>query len=636
MNNERTKSMELIYIWVDKFRNYEKEEIYFSNQFEVNYNQKDQTLKVLRSQSYVSLQKKGTPLISINGIVGKNGVGKTNLLDLIGSRYADRGLVREEEKYFFLYYIEEKDIFIIEGNHIDLLETLIERERISKEYFCGKKWCAVEVKLEEGGRLRYIGNNFDNKKDKYILSLRDKWNSNHFDQRSRAEDDEPRIMIQRRQSEDRAQSYIPVVEMLVEQLARPRRELFQDESYELRITYNDFAVELYEIIYGLVPLDNYFYENLLGEEISYNKVLKAIVLNYLRRAIRLNRIEEKEEKDFYVDMLKEAQNINQWQLYYWRLISYINEEILKLDDEITEKYNQIQYEELLKALGCTNVFRYNDGEKESYNQDSYLSLEIQKDLELEQYEKAIKATIDSGRLSEQAQAANLFHDFFKHSIRRLSGGEETYLDILAALNEQLTDILSDTKHYIILLDEPDRNMHPELARNFIYNLDSFVRDRFQGTEKTIQIIIATHSPFILTDIQKEKVIFIEREGRYTKTVKKPILTFGGHIQKLLIDDFFMDSTIGEYATQKIKEVIAWTDDTKLGIQEYKDNHAYYEAIIQSVGDPIIKLKLEKKFQEHKDLVWGRKNRNYKFLEELLQKQTEELNLLRKLLAKDNE
>ena len=60
----------------------------------------------------------------------------------------------------------------------------------------------------------------------------------------------------------------------------------------------------------------------------------------------------------------------------------------------------------------------------------------------------------------------------------------------------------------------------------------------------------THSPFILSDIPNTNILCLDQSASVMS--KK---TFSGNIHEMLGDAFFMDSTIGEFAQQKLMEFI---------------------------------------------------------------------------------
>ena len=57
---------------------------------------------------------------------------------------------------------------------------------------------------------------------------------------------------------------------------------------------------------------------------------------------------------------------------------------------------------------------------------------------------------------------------------------------------------------ILLLDEPENYMHPEMCRTFIRNLNVLLSKRNPNTE--LQVLISTHSPFMLSDVMASQVI----------------------------------------------------------------------------------------------------------------------------------
>ena len=69
-------------------------------------------------------------------------------------------------------------------------------------------------------------------------------------------------------------------------------------------------------------------------------------------------------------------------------------------------------------------------------------------------------------------------------------------------------------------------------------------------------------------------------------------TFGANIHELLYDSFFLKSTTGEFANEKITNLIEWlkndADDSK-NINE--GSKAYYMQILDYIDEPVLKNKL---------------------------------------------
>ena len=74
-------------------------------------------------------------------------------------------------------------------------------------------------------------------------------------------------------------------------------------------------------------------------------------------------------------------------------------------------------------------------------------------------------------------------------------------------------------------------------------------------QERVQVVITTNSPFILSDVLREDVVYLSgEEGKITEMREKEI-TFGQNIHRLLRRNFFMEATIGEYAKTMIQEMI---------------------------------------------------------------------------------
>ena len=58
---------------------------------------------------------------------------------------------------------------------------------------------------------------------------------------------------------------------------------------------------------------------------------------------------------------------------------------------------------------------------------------------------------------------------------------------------------------IICFDEPEGTFHPEWARKYVYYLVKFLDLVNESKDLTFQIIIATHSPFIVSDIPEQNI-----------------------------------------------------------------------------------------------------------------------------------
>lgn len=139
---------------------------------------------------------------------------------------------------------------------------------------------------------------------------------------------------------------------------------------------------------------------------------------------------------------------------------------------------------------------------------------------------------------------------------RLSSGEKTLLSYFANIvgrANELIDIQAQDSTYsnlknrtfMILIDEVELHLHPEWQRNFIKYINDFFQTSHVGIK--FQFIIATHSPFVVSDIYNQNVIYLGETDRGTKT-------FGGNIFDIFKDDFYVTNTIGAFSESVIQEL----------------------------------------------------------------------------------
>lgn len=144
---------------------------------------------------------------------------------------------------------------------------------------------------------------------------------------------------------------------------------------------------------------------------------------------------------------------------------------------------------------------------------------------------------------------------------------------------------------VIIIDEGEVSLHPEWQRNYFDNSIQFLSKLFK--DKELQLIYITHSPFVLSDIPKDNVIFLDKgkNGNAIKANLKHEKTFGANIYSLLADSFFMENgTIGEFAKKKIEWVVEVLENSNSILSS--ENLKKVNYIINSVGEPLIKQQLE--------------------------------------------
>lgn len=140
------------------------------------------------------------------------------------------------------------------------------------------------------------------------------------------------------------------------------------------------------------------------------------------------------------------------------------------------------------------------------------------------------------------------------------------------------------ENILIVFDEAELYMHPEYQRQFLYKLiDAIYKCNFERI-KQIQILIATHSPYILSDVPIQNLLMLEEgEKRDNKVTEQ---TFGANIYDLLKNQFFMSAPVGEIARRRINEIIEYANSQS--ISEELD----YNKIVELLGDSYLRNSLK--------------------------------------------
>ncbi|MBX7242738.1 MAG: restriction system-associated AAA family ATPase [Bacteroidia bacterium] len=162
---------------------------------------------------------------------------------------------------------------------------------------------------------------------------------------------------------------------------------------------------------------------------------------------------------------------------------------------------------------------------------------------------------------------------------KISDGEHQFIHIAGGM--LLFDSLQDEEDYLFLMDEPDTHFNPYWRRRFFKELNQVVEN------KEIEMIITTHSPFIVSDCHGYNVFKFQRvpDGTEVKFTRSHMETYGASEEDILTNLFLAEHadilSKSEEALKKIAEEI----DT---IQSIEEVYTYRQKI-QNFGSSIHKL-----------------------------------------------
>lgn len=193
----------------------------------------------------------------------------------------------------------------------------------------------------------------------------------------------------------------------------------------------------------------------------------------------------------------------------------------------------------------------------------------------------------------------------------LINGQKRYIDDLSdgefiklKYSYELIHSIAQSERMFLTFDEPEKSLHPEWCRRFFYDYFAVYRKllRYESNhvphfnpQKRMSFFFATHSPFLLSDVTNDYVIYLEKNSQgLSKEVKKKKNIFAGNIGEMFVSNFFMKRTIGAIATKKVKEIFEKIDDENIRVLKKEIN-----MFTKNIGDDLLKRLLLTK--------WNRRN-----------------------------
>ncbi|MCG3692395.1 AAA family ATPase [Aliarcobacter butzleri] len=432
--------MELVYLWVKKYKNIEKQGFNFSPRFRCEFKDeyekyidtdgkekeklKDNCELIIEKNEYKNIFPDN---INITAIVGENGSGKSNLIELLTTN----------NNICYFIVIKTDNLYIVNNT--------------------GKK-----IKTD-------IPDNNSNK-------LFSKLDSDYL-----------------KFTPDNTHFY----------------DIFHNQNKEMNenlisINKHKHNKEINRLVYKYQNIFNSF----------FNKNLKKLEI----KQNNLSKYKIEKLPDNYIDEVSST------------YISKVLYTLEKNEDLKNKDYIKQKYEELI------------DGNEEKYfDKNSKINLN-------ELNEKVIEFLL----LTEIQDYLEIkFYDENDICIFDFSQGERELLQQFIKIQN---DLFENGNNIVMCLDEPTNTFHPNWQKEYINKLLSVFKD------SSSHFITTSHSPFILSDLPKENVIFLEK-GKQVYPFEDGKQTFGANIHTLLSHGFFMkDGLMGEFAKDKIQSIIKYHEE----------------------------------------------------------------------------
>ena len=565
--------MELVYLWVEEYKNIHRQGFNFFPRFRCEYDPDTNKLTIDENDDYVDIFPDN---INVTAIVGKNGSGKSSVLEVLESLDKDQNII-----YFFyngndkLCYKSHKKIKIISQiDYISFNEAFAKAYNSNSTNICSNKSSFKKIKLNNGINNYIIQTSLIDIYKKYSDKLpKDNELYNKFD----------------------------YVELYINKIGSKLSNIGLLRDYERKIERNSIPncnkieVENYKTIQIILKDIELIDKNLL--KISEWSFEDIVIFNFIYMSLSLLN---------YIDYIDDIKKI---------LISYKNYTKDKnIKNMITNINNFLKDNKRIKKL--KQNLTYLIGQKTKFSKT--VNRQTDRVFAYVYKCKILDFDIELSQLFKHQSSIEikLLNSKDNYSFNDLSDGEKVFLDIA----RNIVDIEENT---IILADEIEVFLHPLWKQKLI----SFMLSNFKNS-----LIFTTHSPFLLSDIPKQNIIFLDtykKEDEEVKSGKQKVgnckvvdglnekkETFGANIHTLLSDSFFMDGGLmGEFAKGKIEsikkfynKVIKYKDNDKVK----KDYKCFYEKKqkefwdIQSIiGEPFLQKIVKNQLEEIELILFGK-------------------------------
>lgn len=517
--------MELVYLWVDSYKNIEKQGFNFSPKFECKYDDKNKKITINKKGGYISIFSDN---INITAIVGENGSGKSNVLKALFQN--DDHSSAYDKLWYILYSKCDNKLNIYFIDHIGIHEKLDIEKNFTHNIDRLKKDSKNTESLNFS--MIYFSNILQ-----YLPVHNDKQNKSFY---------------------NISTSYL---------IDRYSRKISNDKLIEFKYQYNYYKSEIIKQTIIMLKDSRIIIDFEIPSELN---IVTPGTYNSDKFMIMKNLLKGEDSNDFQSRVKKN--------IIYNFLFNYLDKE--ELSERIAsnnKKTIQEFYEEVKSIIPLNDEL--DDFLKLLENPDFLMTSVKIKDIDENFIEKFTKFN------SIQALSLGVLDVFYFNWKPELSSGQENHLFQFATFYNILKNAYNLKDNITILIDEGETTMHPNWQRGYIKYYINFLEKNFKN--KNFHLIFVSHSPFILSDLPKENVIFLKNG----KQVNPNINTFGANIHTLLSHGFFMDGGLmGEFAKDKIDEIIKLLNSpNKLTVKEIQN----CENIISIMGEPIIKNQLRR-------------------------------------------
>jgi predicted ATPase len=573
--------MQVSYLWVQKFRNIERQGFTFSTRYQFSYDYELNELKKENNERYLN-DFFGNGISSITGLIGQNASGKTNLLELLLHVMAGANIKIGEP--FFVVLEDENGVLF--GLHFEM--PFPRSESISFKPY--------KSEVEDFEAL-FISNVFDGRRHNFDKRIKDLSTNN---------------LINNKFGENFHTLYNKEIQSQIKfinskqfvHLEEVERLLHQNEETSFYPTH--------------IRLTSPSWGNLQAKARSFDQMVKRTTDE------KIASLEE------FVKRFRKK--MSSWRddgsrlIYYTAFLVYLDFIINEVGDvEIKSNDNRRGFLEYVKLflivvdekLDVRGVFDLITSLISGIDNKMPYGFERGKFLfEINNYNFINTIEGEQGKFSSQRiefliPYVNRVGNFIKRYLdvisagtvvysfewEGISSGHKAYISLFSRFFDYYQKRKNKGKNILICIDEGDLYFHPKWQVEFIYKLINILPKIFK--REAIQIIITTHSPFLVSDLPKDNLLFLRKnsEGKTDVIPYNNIHgeTFGGNIGELYMDAFFLDgSLMSQFAYHKINQLV---EDV---INEKKEERPVSEfnlRLTEIIGEELIRNRIKQMIKD---------------------------------------
>ena len=565
--------MKICFIWVQKFRNFDNFGFNLSSSTKFKY---DFESNVISKKNANAIPENffGENIKDVIGIIGKNGAGKSNAVELVckvlkgakTSLQTDFFIITEENTKFICYHST----------------TLNDRPKANFE---------IEFKEYDGSinplKVVFFSNVFDERRNDFDnevsdISVNNLFGRNNFLRKDKTTDFEKQIRLIN---------------------SKIFRALNIDLPTKVQLTskvwINRFNTSMERDVYG--------------RSFESIKELKKILRDRIREIRPENKFVHLLRFGFFFELFNNYNRRSRYRdndnkIQFKDIEDFIPSLFNLRTEEISEKLIEFLEFELLNT-STEQIALFMDREEKS-NADSQLN-RLMKQIE---FLKNLKFSINSLKIDYNTEGArNRGIEYFTFDYKSnhsksfindyitlfgqlndfginwlgISSGHKAYLNLFASLYQELR--YTRQENLLLCIDEGDLYLHPKWQIEFFDKLLSVLPAIYSGN---IQLILTSHSPFLLSDLPKQNITILDRDkpGSTLDGTDLSINTFGGNLYDLYSEPFFLGSKrTSDFAYNKIKDLIDFSEKKELTKQEKKE----ILKVANLLGDEIIQFRIKK-------------------------------------------